>query len=107
MYAGIQFGSNNALPPTSQQACVVNIRSEINQPVSAYSNFNQQEITNLEPILIDNDDLNDDEDYNVESEENTDSADDEAEEFFEVDEEIDIDPNINRRGSYNPFIGHD
>jgi hypothetical protein len=43
----------------------------------------------------------------VESEENTDSADDEAEEdedFFVADEEIDIGPNINRRGSYNPFI---
>jgi hypothetical protein len=38
----------------------------------------------------------------VESDENTDSAD---EENFEADEEVDIDPNINRRWSYNPFIG--
>jgi hypothetical protein len=38
----------------------------------------------------------------VESDENTDSAD---EENFEADDEVDIDPNINRRWSYNPFIG--
>jgi hypothetical protein len=91
LYTGSQFDSSNVLPSTSTR-------------LERYDNINQQEIANIEPIPTDNDD----EDYNAESEENTDSADDKAEEdeeFFEADEEIDIGPNIDIRGSYNPYIG--
>jgi len=108
MYVSSHFDGCNVISSTSQQACVVSNRVKKNQPVSTDENLNQQEITNLEPIPTDNDELNDDEDYNVESDENTDSADDEAgedDEILEADEEIDIGPNVNRRGSYNPFIG--